>query len=297
MARTVKEIKNEMAATFCKERAVISAYGLDVSKTFDQQFSPVSIESILFYAFAFAVWVLENLFDAHSAEVDERIERLEPHTLRWYVTKAKAFMFGTYGNGQLIRLVTDTDYYDTSSMSETDIENARVVKFANASEDNTVVYMKVAGADDSGNPCKLSESQFAAFKAYINTIKDAGVAIVVRNEEADLMRLQLKVFYNPMLMNAQGVDNEGKHIVNDTIRNVVASLPFNGVFRNSDLLAAINALPAVEVVHISSVQAKAHDAQEWHNVEGYDKPYSGYYSVSDTDIVIEYQEYKATDYV
>ena len=164
MARTVKEIKNEMAATFCKERAVISAYGRDVSKTFDQQFSPVSIESILFYAFAFAVWVLENLFDAHSAEVDERIERLEPHTLRWYVTKAKAFMFGTYGNGQLIRLVTDTDYYDTSSMSETDIENARVVKFANASEDNTVVYMKGAGAERRGKHEHVRKERVAGFR-------------------------------------------------------------------------------------------------------------------------------------
>ena len=132
MARTVKEIKNEMTATFCKERAVVSAYGLDPSKSFDQQFSPVSIESILFYVFAFAVWVLETLFDKHAAEVDVRISLLEPHTLRWYVDKAKAFMYG-------YKLIADSDYYDTSGMSETDVEKARVVKFANATESNTVV--------------------------------------------------------------------------------------------------------------------------------------------------------------
>lgn len=285
MARTVKEIKNEMTATFCKERAVVSAYGLDPSKSFDQQFSPVSIESILFYVFAFAVWVLETLFDKHAAEVDVRISLLEPHTLRWYVDKAKAFMYG-------YKLIADSDYYDTSGMSETDVEKARVVKFANATESNTVVYLKVAGANADGNPCKLNESQFSALHSYIDTVKDAGVAVVLRNEYADRMKVQLIVYYNPILMGSNGMDaTDGSHIVNDTIRRVITSLPFNGVYRNTDLLAAINALAAVEVVDIVQVQAKAHDAGEWHDVTGYERPYSGYYSIEDADIVIDYREY------
>ena len=154
MARTIAEIKKDMADTFIKERAVISAYGLDGKKTFDQQFSPVSIENILFYVFAVALWTLEKLFDAHTEEVDDRIEQLEPHTLRWYVNKAKAFMFG-------YRLVTDTDYYDTTGMSETDIDAARVVKYAVATESNTVVYLKVAG-EKEGSPCLLTDSQLEA---------------------------------------------------------------------------------------------------------------------------------------
>ena len=77
MARTIEEIKADMTANFIKQRAVISAYGLDGKKTFDQQFSRVSIESILFYVFAAALWTLEKLFDLHTAEVKERIEQLE----------------------------------------------------------------------------------------------------------------------------------------------------------------------------------------------------------------------------
>lgn len=285
MARTVKEIKDQMTATFCKERAVVAAYGLNPNKSFDQQFSAASIESILFYVFAFAVWVLETLFDKHAAEVDTRIELLEPHTLRWYVDKAKAFMYG-------YRLVTDSDYYDTTGMSDTDIEAARVVKFANATESNTVVYLKVAGINGDGNPVKLSDSQFSALRSYIDTVKDAGVSVVLRNEAADVMKMRLVVYYNPVLMNGDGVDaKNGIHIVNDTIRKVITSLPFNGVYRNTDLLAAINALSAVEVVDIVKVQAKANNAVEWHDVTGYDRPYSGYYSIEDTDIEIDYKVY------
>ena len=197
MARTIAEIKKDMADTFIKERAVISAYGLDGKKTFDQQFSPVSIENILFYVFAVALWTLEKLFDAHTEEVDDRIEQLEPHTLRWYVNKAKAFMFG-------YRLVTDTDYYDTTGMSETDIDAARVVKYAVATESNTVVYLKVAG-EKEGSPCLLTDSQFSALNSYINEIKDAGVSVQIRNEEADDMKMKIVVYYDPTLLSAEGV--------------------------------------------------------------------------------------------
>ena len=149
MARTVKEIKDAMPATFCQERAVVDAYNLNTKKSFDQQFSSVSIENILFYCFAFAVWTLEVLFDKHREEVERKIEQLEPHTLRWYVNKAKAFMYGR-------QLVKDADYYDTTDMSDTDIEAAKVVKYAVASESNTVVYLKVAARGEDGQSAKLN---------------------------------------------------------------------------------------------------------------------------------------------
>lgn len=151
MARSISDIKNGMTAAFAKERAVVTAYGLDTRKTFDQQFSSVSIENVLFYVFACAVWVVEVLFDKHVAEVDSRIEQLEPHTLRWYVNKVKAFMYG-------YRLLENTDRYDTSSMSETDIDTAQVVKYAVATEDETTVYIKVAGRTDDGKPCLLNKA-------------------------------------------------------------------------------------------------------------------------------------------
>lgn len=282
MARTIAEIKKDMTDTFIKERAVISAYGLDGKKTYDQQFSPVSIENILLYVFAAAVWALEKLFDAHMEEVEERIEQLEPHTLRWYVNKAKAFMYGK-------QLVTDSDYYDTTGMSDTDIDAARVVKYAVATESNTVVYLKVAGSKD-GNPCLLEEAHLAGLKAYINEIKDAGVSVQVRNEAADELRISLVVYYNPTLLSAEGVSLADENVsVENAVREVITNLPFDGVFRKTDLTTAIQAIAGVEVVDILSVQAKPHLSTEWTSVVGFNRPYSGYYGID--ELTVRYEPY------
>lgn len=284
MARTIKEIKDSMTATFVNESAVVTAYGLNTKKTFDQQFSSVSIESILFYCFAFAVWTLETLFDKHKAEVESKIEQLEPHTLRWYVNKAKAFMYG-------YKLVQDTDYYDTSNMSETDIEAARRVKYAVATESNTVVYLKVAGQNDKQQPCLLNRSELDALTAYMNTIKDAGVAIKLINEEADRIKIHLKVYYDATVLDAEGVNADGNKPVEDAVRSVITNLPFNGVYRNTDLLAAITKLPGVEVADIVEVMTKVNNAAEYTKVVGFDKPYSGYYSLPAEDLIIDYVNY------
>lgn len=275
-----------MTANFIKQRAVITAYGLDGKKSFDQQFSRVSIESILFYVFAAALWTLEKLFDLHTAEVKERIEQLEPHTLRWYVNKTKAFMYGH-------KLVADTDYYDTSNVSDTDIEAAKVVKYAVASESNTVVYIKVAG-EKEGKPSLLNESQLSALNSYINTIKDAGVSVQIRNEQADLMDISLVVYYDPTLFAADGTSlvSNGKP-VDDAVKSVITNLPFNGIYRNTDLLAALQTIPGVEVVDISDVKVKAHNAETWNDVVGFDRPYSGYYEIESLDV--KYKQYSAVE--
>lgn len=273
-----------MTGTFVNESAVVTAYGLNTKKTFDQQFSSVSIESILFYCFAFAVWTLETLFDKHKAEVEAKIEQLEPHTLRWYVNKAKAFMYG-------YKLVQDTDYYDTSNMSETDIEAARRVKYAVATESNTVVYLKVAGQNDKQQPCLLNRSELDALTAYMNTIKDAGVAIKLINEEADRIKIHLKVYYDATVLDAEGVNADGNKPVEDAVRSVITNLPFNGVYRNTDLLAAITKLPGVEVADIVEVTTKVNNAAEYTKVVGFDKPYSGYYSLPAEDLIIDYVNY------
>lgn len=284
MARTVKEIKDAMTATFCQERAVVSAYGLNPKKTFDQQFSSVSIENILFYCFAFAVWTLEVLFDKHRTEVEKQIEQLEPHTLRWYVNKAKAFMYG-------YQLAENADYYDTSGMSDTDIDKARVVKYAVASESNTVVYLKVAAKGSDGQPAKLNTSQFNSLTSYMNTVKDAGVSIKLVNEDADRIKINLVVYYDPTAMDSEGTTEDGTQPVVAAVKTAITNLPFNGVFRKSDLLAAVTAVPGVEVADMVSVQVKTANAASFTDVVGYDKPYSGYYAIDSLEV--SYRSYDA----
>lgn len=132
MARTIEEIKQDMTARFMQMEAVKSAYGLDGSKGFDDCFSRASLESVLFWVFAACVWAHEKLFDLHRADVEARIALLEPHTLRWYVNKAKAFMWDQTGSVKL-QLKQDTDVYDLSGLTDTSEEalaKYRPVKYA-----------------------------------------------------------------------------------------------------------------------------------------------------------------------
>ena len=99
MARTITEIKAEITSAFISQETVRSKYGLDDNATFDKAFSPISLESVMFYVVASCIWVLETLFDKHRVEVDERIEALRPHTLRWYVAKTLDYMH----NGKFVR--------------------------------------------------------------------------------------------------------------------------------------------------------------------------------------------------
>ena len=275
-----------MADAFIKERAVIDRYHLEAGKSFAEQFSPVSLESIFLYVFAFAVWSVETLFDNHAADVSDRIAQLEPHTLRWYVRKAKLFMYGH-------KLVTDTDYYDLKDIAPEEIDKAQVVKYAVASEMGNVVYLKVAGQTE-GKPSQLPDSHYAALKSYINEIKDAGVPIQILNEPADEIRINLIVYYDPSLMNGNGLLVDGSEPVRNAVQYVITNLPFNGAFRITDLLGAVKAIPAVEVVDIDheggGVVSKARNSDHFDPIVGFSRPYSGYYEI--TTLNVTYKEYK-----
>ena len=201
----------------------------------------------MFYVVASCIWLLEKLFDRHREEVDARIEALRPHTLRWYASKAKEYMRGK----DLIREdgVVVADYYDTTGMTDEAIEKARVVKYAVATENDTQVYIKVATRGINGRPRQLEAEDLAGLKGYLAQIKDAGVAVKVLNEPADNMRVELMVLYDPaifMVQNEGETDDDGytalslmqdnKNVIEEAVSRVISELPFNGEYRNSDLL-------------------------------------------------------------
>lgn len=295
MARTIREIKDEITSAFISQEPIRTAYGLDSAKSFDKQFSPISVESVMFYVVASCVWLLEKLFDLHRQEVDERIEAMRPHTLRWYVSKALAYMH----EKDLIMAdgIVAADYYDTSGMTAEEIEKKRIVKYAVATEDNTRVILKVAKKDaKTGQPTQLKPAELAGLKHYLSQIKDAGVSVRVLNEPADTMKLELLILYDPTILKAEILSEKGEDgfyklrltradgdsdtdVIAEAVDNVISRLPFNGEYRNSDLLAALQAVEGVKVADIVSVEASPGGSESSYTlVKGYRRPYSGYYA-------------------
>ncbi len=307
MARSIDEIKAEIATAFISQEVVRSAYGLDDNATFDKAFSPISIESVLFYIVASCIWVLECLFDRHTEEVETRIEALRPHTLRWYVSKTLEYMH----NGKFVLTdgVVAADYYDVSGLTETEIEKKRIVKYAVATESNTQVFIKVAKSSANGRPTQLTPNELSGLEYYLSQIKDAGVAIKVLNEPADKMNVELVVLYDPSVLAAEylspedadeeirelkitSIDNDTEVITN-AVQEVIARLPFNGEYRNSDLMAAVQAVKGVEVADIAVVEVCANGSENYTPVVGYRRPYSGYYELN--RITIKGRAYKVAE--
>lgn len=274
MARSITEIKKGMTDVFVANDTVKALYDLDPSKGFDAQFSKVSLESILFYIVAVAVWSLETLFDRHKQEVTDLIDELKPHTRNWYRNKALAFQFGQ-------SLIPDTDTYDNAGLTPEDITARQVVKYAAVVEVAAVVYIKVAGGEE-GNRHPLSAEECTALKAYFKEMKDAGVALTVVNREADRFGIDIDIYYNPQIFNGklERLDGTGT-TVHNVITDFVENLQFNGEYRNSALINALSGVEGVELVDLHAATANGSP------ITARCTPESGYFSVSPEEMNIK----------
>lgn len=266
MGRTISEIKDSIAEDFMRNADVARAYGFNPGDSFTAYFSKASVESVLFYIFACAAWVLENLFEQHKQEVNEEIERIMPHRPKWYRDKVLAFM-------KNMTLIEDTDKYDIEGMSEDEITAARVVKHAVAVEnkDASILTIKVAG-EDGGKRCKLDEETETQLAAYIGEIKDAGVRINLVNIDADIFNCTVDVYYDAMRL-PEDVEADCM----DAITNYIENLPFNGEYTNMSLVDKLQQIDGVKIVEFQGATTSANNETSITPINARYIPVAGYF--------------------
>ena len=276
MARTIAEIKESMTADFMANADVARAYGFEAGDNFTAHFSKVSVESLLFYIVACAMWVLECMMDRYMADVEARIEEIIPHRPKWYRDKVLAFMKG-------LTLVPDTDQYDTTGMSDADIEAARVVRYAAAAEsdDASMLVIKVAGEQD-GIRGPLDAETEQQLLCYIAEIKDAGVRVSLVNQPADRFCCTVRVLYNAML-SADTVQARCASAVEDYVQN----LPFNVEYSNMALVDVLQQVDGVRIVEVKSATAQAQGATEATAIDMRCTPAAGYFAAETITISTE----------
>lgn len=267
MARTIEEIKDRMTADFMRNADVARAYGFEVGAPFYAHFSRVSIESLLFYVVAGTAWVLENLFDRHRLDVEERIDTIMPHRPKWYRDKVLCFMKDK-------TLIQDTDRYDTAEMTEADIQVARVVRYAAATEnaEASILTIKVA-TGENGALSPLDSSTEAQLLAYINEIKDAGVRINLVNQEADLFHCEVDVYYDAMLL-PDTLESQCRN----AIHNYIENLPFNGEYSNMALVDELQKIEGVRIVEMSHATTEVAGESTPTHIDARFTPAAGYFS-------------------
>ena len=90
--RTVEEIKKEICQAWMTSEELARAYGFEVGSAWS--YSRMSVENVLVWLVASAIWMHERIFVTHTEEVTDYIARMKPHTLRWWVERAKLFQKG-----------------------------------------------------------------------------------------------------------------------------------------------------------------------------------------------------------
>lgn len=241
MARSVSEIKKGMTDAFMANETVRDVYGLKVGDSFEEHFSVVSIESVLFYVVAVCCHVLEGLFDRHKAEVGDIAEGAVVASIPWYHKIALQYQHGD-------ALVFDERTQGFGYAVED--EKKRVVKFAAVRDRERFVQILVAG-EKNGRPEVIDDDVLTPFKEYMNVMKIAGVVLTVESLPADVMVIRAKVYVDPLVIDKNGICiADGDKPVIAAIDNYLRGIVYGGTFSKTKLVDAIQSVDGVTDVEL-----------------------------------------------
>lgn len=284
MARTRQDIKLEMTTNFMGNATLAELYGFEVGALFSNEFSLVSLENIIFEIVAFAIFLHEQLFDTHKAEIDEALYNQKSGRLPWYRFMALKFQYG-------FDLIPDTDEFDNTGATDEDIEASKIIKYAavNESVEESRVIIKIAGETD-GELAPLSAPQKSAFDAYLEEIRYAGVKLTVINYLPDKLFLNLQIQRDPLVLDANGMSIlNGNFPVNEAIEAYMKLLPFNGEFVVFDFLKYIEAnaegviTPTALNIESSFIDPLTDEYGDPVSIPIKTIPFSGYFKVENFD--------------
>lgn len=241
MARSIQEIQTLILQAKAQEPALN-----ELNST-----SKVAIWRLWVYIIAVAIWSLEKLFDQHRADIDKRLAELKPHTARWYRSKALAFQYG-------FDLLPDSDTFNNQGHTEEAIEASKIVKYSAVIESKNEGRLIVKIAGEQGEQLQpITDAQKQAFESYLQEIKDAGVRLSVVNYQPDVLHLQMKIVYDPLVLdsNGQSILHATKP-VEEAIKSYLKRLPFNGELVLAHLIDALQQAEGVKIPHLVLAQSK-----------------------------------------
>lgn len=244
--RSLTEIKNVIKEAFVSNISIIDEYGLDATKSFDEQFSTVSIEAIIILVAATAIWVFEAIQDSHEYQIEQTIKSQAVSSIPWYYSLCLSFQLG-------YNLEFDSNTY-SFGYSVID-ESAKIIKYAAVreleSEGVTILRIYVSKA----NKVPLSSTELLAFSAYMNTRGAAGTHYEIVTEMPTPLAFTIQIIRNPMMLDSAGLSlNSGTNPVNVAISSYLDSITYGAVFNRTKFVDAIQNVDGVEDVILNEVR-------------------------------------------
>jgi hypothetical protein len=222
--------------------------------------SKSSVWRNLLEAIAFVIFNFQEAANLHLKEIEDKIANQKVPTLKWYRNEALRFQYG-------FDLLPESDRFSPTfedngvivEATPEQIENSKIIKYAAVTKSKSAlgkikISMKIAGENTDE---ALSDEKALAFKNYIEEIQAAGDDIVIVNYLPDILKLDFKICYDPLLLLDNGMSIiTGKFPVKDTIERFLLNLPFNGELSVQVLREAIKATEGVKDLLELSVQSK-----------------------------------------
>lgn len=271
MARSITEIQNTIFTSIATDANLVA-----LNST-----SRVAIYRLFVFVVAYAIWLLEVLFDTHKAQIDTAIYEQKSGTPRWYRNMALAFQYG-------FDLLDDGLRFDNTAATIDQIEASKIIKYCSVKEsyESNKLTIKVAG-ESGENLIPLTAPQLESFSEYLQEVKYAGVRLNIVNNPADKLKLIMSIYRDVLVIDENGnsIKNGGKP-VETAIRAYMKSLPFDGELVLNDLIATLRAVDGVNNAHIVNATSS-----HWNSVGlGYSEfapinvrttPMSGYFEIVD----------------
>ena len=241
MARSIQDIQQLIYAQKAQEPALGN-----LNST-----SKVAIWRLWVYIISVAIWSLEKLFDLHRTDINKRLTELKPHTARWYRSKALAFQYG-------FSLSLESDKYNNQWLTDEQIEASKIIKYSAVVESKNEGRLIVKIAGEQGDTLQpITDVQRKSFEAYLQEIKDAGVRLSVVNYQPDVLHLQMKIVYDPLVLDSNGQSiTKATKPVEETIKSYLKRLPFNGELVLAHLIDALQQAEGVKIPHLVLAQSK-----------------------------------------
>jgi hypothetical protein len=245
MARNINEIVQELRAAIVADPTLATAYGLDTSKSFDEQFSHVSIEAVDTYIVAATLAMSEKIQENDKSEITAIVERNRIGTGAWYVEMAKRFQWNA--DVQYFIVVNPAD--GTITYNELKPEDRIISQAAYVENTSKEVIIKVA-TGQPGELTPLTDEQLTDFLNYMKKIKIAGIILKVVNLPADILRIQANVYYNPAYN-----QTTLKQKIIQALNEYSVALEFNGVVLRNAIIDAVQKIEGVVDIDITQLQA------------------------------------------
>ena len=201
-----------------------------------------AIYRLFTYIVAVAVNTLEQLIDIFTITLEAVATSAAPSTPSWLQAQILKFQY-SLTVPQVIQLINFAPAYPVVDTTLQIITRCSVT--TNLS--NSVV-IKVATLNP---PTALTAGQISSLQSYINQIGIAGINYTIASTLSDKLYCQASIYYQGQYSNVIVLN------VQNAINNFLASIPFNGVMKISDLEGAIRTVTGVNDVIFNNVQTRS----------------------------------------